>query len=618
MKIFWALIKQFAFWIVFFAITRTIYILYNLRYFALDDIGFGETLASYYHGFQLDLATACYFLIIPFFILLIQSFTKAGWLNTLNKIYMLLVIIVYSLITTTELGIYEEWKTKLHYKAIMYITHPTEIYNSAETSTFFLLMAILVIQIVVSFWLYRRFFFKPILISKRNYIYSLLFLLISPVLLFLGMRGGVQEIPINQSESYFSEHNILNLASVNSGFNLFISLFENWGTAGKNPYISFKNDEIERILNEVYYTPADSTPEILTTKRPNIVVVLLESWSADLIQSLGGEPDITPKFHELEEEGILFTEIYASGSRSEQGMASLLSGFPAHPLTSITVQPDKYNGLPTITNVLENNGYFTSFYFGGQLIYGNIKSYILYNGFNRIIEISDFPDDFPQGKLGVHDEFLFQRQLEETGNDPQPFFSMIYTLSTHSPFDMPMEKKIHWGGHVNMYLNSAWYTDSCLYTYLQQAKQEPWYDSTLFVIVADHSHNSQKNWNYYTKEYHRIPLLFYGNVIKPEYRGKQCTKIGSQVDIAAMLLKQMDLDSGQFHWSKNLLNSHSPQFAYTAFEEGIGWVRPEGDFYYDKKLDHFYSFDVDSLHAERIVKEGKAFLQAVFREYMEY
>ena len=619
-KIIFSLTKQLLFWVLFFAFTRLIYLVYNYRFLEMEDISFTETLASFYHGLGLDIATAFYFLIFPFFLLFMQSLIKKKWLNQINKYYVLVMVILYSLVTVGELGIYEEWKTKLHYKGLMYLTHPSEIYNSAETGTFFFLVLILISQILLAFWVYRRFFHTVVLLKKRNILFSLAFLVVTPPLMLIGMRGGLQEIPIIQSSAYYSEHNILNLAAMNSGFNLFVSINENYRTEGKNPFRSFSDEEAGLILEGIYETPKDTSIQILSTKRPNIVLLLMESWSADLIESLGGEPGITPGFRELEKDGILFTSVYSSGARSEQGMAAILSSFPAHPISSITVQPDKQQGLPTLTEKLEEKGYHTSFYFGGQLEYGNIKSYILYNGFDKIIEGKELDDIYPKGKLGVHDEFVLNHQLQDLDRESAPFFSTVFTLSTHSPFDMPMEEeKIKWGGHVREYLNSAWYTDNSLYNYVMKAKRSKWYNNTLFIIVADHSHHSYKNNDFFRKDYHHIPLLLYGNVIKPEYRGLQWDKLGTQVDIAKTLLNQMDISSDEFHWGKDLLNPHAPEFANIAFEEGIGWVRPNADFFYHMKLDHFYYKNIpDSIPEQNVIREGRTFLQEVFREYLEY
>lgn len=618
-KLLKSLSKQLFFWILFFEILRIIYLIYNYRELQIEQVSLLEAISVFWYALKLDLATACYLIIIPYLLILIQSVYSKSWLGLVNKIYTGMIIFFYSLLITAELGIYEEWKTKLHYKALMYLNNPAEVYNSAETKTFFILLAIFLIIVIFSFWIYRKYFFSKIEATKFRLLNFVLLLIFLPPFIVLGMRGGLQEIPINQSQSYFSKKNILNLAAVNSAFNLYISVYENMGNMNKNPFTYYTEDEARNIVEEIYALKKDTSLSVLKTQQPNIVLIAMESWSATLIESLGGVAGTTPQFHELEKEGILFTQIYSPGSRSEQGMSSILAGFPSHPISSITVQPDKFVHLRTMTHVLKEKNYSSSFYFGGQLIYGNIKSFIIHNGFDKIDEVYDFPDEL-KGKLGVHDEFVFARQLEELNTETEPFFSMIFTSSTHSPFDMPMEKKIEWGDDLNMYLNSAYYTDQSLGNFIKAAKNEAWYDNTLFIVVADHSHHSYTHDPYHSKEYHQIPLLLFGEVIKEEYRGIQIDKLGSQTDLIGTLFPQLGLASElkNFPWSKNLLNPYTPEFAYIAFEEGIGWVRPVGDFFYDNQLDYYYHNTIPEIYNDSIVKEGKAFLQYLFQHYMEY
>ncbi|MCX6234281.1 MAG: sulfatase-like hydrolase/transferase [Bacteroidetes bacterium] len=613
-------ILQFLFWILFFAFARVIFLVYHARLLAEEHTGFLHTLASFWYALKLDAATTCYILVFPFLLLVVQSLYSPPWLNVINKIYTAVVLFVYSLITTAELGIYFEWKTKLHYKALMYLMHPKEIYDSAETSTFIILLAILIIQFLGGLLFYLNFFYKPVIHFKRKIGFSVLFFIVTSAVLFVGGRGGLQPIPINQSESYYSRFNILNLASTNSAFNLYISFYENHKYLGKNPFNFYDLNDAKKEVSAIYSVPTDTTIQILKTNRPNIVILILESWAGDLIGTLGGEPGIAPEFHELEKSGLLFTNIYVSGTRSEQGMGCIFSGFPSHPISSIAVQPDKYTKLPSIIPILKNQGYATSFYFGGQLIYGNIKSYIIWNDFDRIKEVYDFDDSLPRGKLGIHDQYTLNEQLNDLMAEKQPFFSALFTVSTHSPFDMPIAEKIDWGynANINDYLNSAHYTDHCLGDYFRKAAKETWFDNTLFILVADHSHYSQKNWNYYSPQYHKIPLLFYGNVIKDEFKGKTCARIGSQTDIAATLFGQMGLSAAAFHWSKNLLNPYCPQFAYVAFEEGIGWIRPEGSFFFDNRINHYYYDDLPSASKDQIIREGKSFLEVLFQEYLDY
>ncbi len=397
------------------------------------------------------------------------------------------------------------------------------------------------------------------------------------------------------------------------------SLFENHENFGKNPFVSFTPHEASEIVNKLNSVPKDTTLSILTTKRPNIVLFIMESWSHDLIEDLGGMPGITPEFKKLEKDGILFTNFWPNGTRSEQGIACIFSSFPAHPISSITVQPDKYTKLPSLVKILKDQGYFTSYYFGGQLIYGNMKGYVYFNEFNRITEGYDLPENMPRGKLGVPDQYVFDYQMNEISQDKRPFFCTTFTLSTHSPYDMPMHIKNFVDNRLeNLYINSGYYTDSCLGDYFRKAREKDWYDSTLFIVVADHSRDTYKHWDYHTPDYHKTFLFLYGNVIKPEYRGTKVEHMGSQVDIAATLLAQLDLDSKGFQWSKNLFNPYSQQFASVAFEEGIGWIRPYGYFFYDKKLDHFYCLQLPDSLKQQTINEGKAYLQEVFQEYTDY
>ena len=152
---------------------------------------------------------------------------------------------------------------------------------------------------------------------------------------------------------------------------------------------------------------------------------------------------------------------------------------------------------------------------------------------------------------------------------------------------------------------------------MDAAKKEKWYDNTLFILVADHSHHSYKRWSYYSPGYHKIFLLLTGNVIKDEFKGKKISKLGSQVDLPAILFTQLGLDYKEFRWSKNLLNPYSPEFASVGFEEGIGWIKPAGNFFYDKRLNIFQNLEIPPQYKDSLVNEGNAYLQLIFQQYLD-
>lgn len=612
-----SLCRQFIFWLLMFAAARTIFLLYNLNLLRIEKISFGSAVASYWHAIPLDIATAGYFMIFPLLLVVIQTLYSPRWLNRVNKIYTFLAIALYTLLVTSELGIYPEWKTKMPFKVFNYLSHPAEVYDSLATSIFFTLVVMWIVFAGLSFWFYKKYFYRDIVHTPRSILVSLFTVIILLPLMFIGIRGGVQPIPINQSKSYYSTHNILNLAAVNSGFNLMISAIENYKNLGHNPFEFYPEAQAEARVNQLFYTQRDTTTHFLTTRQPNIVLLILESWSADLIESLGGEPGITPEFHELEKEGILFTKLWATGPRSEQAMGSIFAGFPAHPISSVTVQPEKFSKVPTITSKLIDQGYHTSFYFGGQLIYGNIKGFLLYNGFEKVTEGADFKNKVIRGKLGVHDEFVLSRQLADLNNEKQPFFSALFTLSSHAPYDQPMEQVLDWGENEQPYINSAYYTDRSLGNYFREAREQPWFKNTLFIIMADHSHNSYRNWSFTTPAYHKIPLLFYGDVIKDEFRGKQISRLSNQSDLAATLMNQMGLSANEFKWSRNLFNPYSPEFAYFSFEEGVGFVVPQGHFVYDARIDHFNELSLPEPEKDAVIETGKSYLQVLFKDYMD-
>ncbi|MAE07663.1 MAG: hypothetical protein CL661_02755 [Bacteroidetes bacterium] len=620
MKFTISIIKQFLFWMIIFAMSRAVFFVYYSGIFKIEKIEISEIFASFWYALPLDVATACYILIIPIIILLIQTVITTKWLNYTNLAYTFLVLVAYILITTAEIGIYDEWKTKLQFKALNYLSNPDEIYNSTSTSTFFILIFILILQVVISYWFYRKFVFVKINETPRNVIFSSLFFLIVSTMLFLGIRGGINEIPITQSKSYFSKHSFINLASVNSGYSLWISTLENYKFKDANPYEFYNPEEATRRVNELHEIKKDTTIHILKTKRPNIIILLMESWSADLIQSLDGKEGITPQFRKLENEGILFTDFYASGNRSQQAMSAILAGFPSTPITAITHNLDKITQLPSLTKTLEKEGYSSSFYFGGQLMYGGINSFITVNGFDIIKDVSDFDDDLPRGKLGIFDEYILNEQIVELNNEKQPFFSVLFTVSTHSPYDQPMDDVINWASNDNQngYLNSAYYTDKCLGEYFENARKQTWYNNTLFILVADHSHNTYKNWPVDSKEYRKIPLLLYGDVIKDEYRGKKINRIGSQTDIASTLLSQFNVEAKDFFWSRNLFNPTTNEFAYYEATDGVGWITPNGYFVYKKTTDNYPELQINPQLKDSIIMDGKSYLQVVFKQFIEY
>jgi len=617
-KLIFKIIIYWFYWLVLFSFFRLVFIIYYISIIQENNCSLIDLFSIFYFAFKLDLSTIGYFFVFPLLISYVWIFFQSSILNKISNIYNFFLIIFYSIISFGEIGIYNEWRTKLNYKALLYLKQPQEIFNSISTFVFIFLFIGVIILIIL--WI--RIYFKKVQLFNFNFysqIYKkIIFIIISPIIVFYFIRGGFKEIPISQSQSWFSNKIILNDISVNPGWNLINNIIDAQSFIKNNPFVFYDDIFAEQSIKEIHKIEKDTTTNILTTQRPNIVFIILESWTADVVGALGNDSDITPNFNGLAKEGILFSEFYSNGNRSQQGLASIFSGFPALPITTITDHPAKYSKLPSIIKILNKEGYNSSFYFGGQLIYGNIKSYIIFNEFKKIIEEADIESNYPRGKLGVHDEYLFLKNIKDLKAEQEPFVSAIFTLSSHSPYDQPIKNKITREIKEKEFVNSVWYSDYSLGKYFDMARQQNWYKNTLFVIVADHSHVSHKQHYIQTFEYHKIPLLLYGEVLKQEFKGTINNKIATHIDIASTLLKQLDMKDENFKWSKNLFNPYSNQFAFFEMNEGLGWKTKEGYFIYNNFNDVYLDKKIIGLKEDSIVKQGKSYLQVLYKDFLSY
>lgn len=615
-NILWFTLKQYLFWMLFFQLLRLIFLIYNWNETGNSSIW--EVLKAFWYSIYLDNSTAGYIMMFPVMISVIKSLFSWNIFNQIIRGYHFFAVFLATTISIAELPLYSEWRVKLNFKAISYLSRPKEVFHTASVGNLVFGFMAIALVMFVAIWLFNKFVF-PKIHQKRNFATSFIHLLLIPVTFIWCIRGGLQPIPIHLADAYYSQNNFLNLVAVNSQWNLVSSIDKNNHFKNENPFVFYSFQEAQKQVDSLYAVPKDTTVHILTTDKPNIVIILLESWSADLVKSLGGYDSLTPEFDKLASRGVLFTHVSGSGSLSDQGIAAVLSGQPALPIVIIVNQPDKFVKLPSLSTDLKKQGYFTSFLYGGQLSYGNIKAFIYSKNFDDVKEGKDFPSSVPQGRLGVHDEYMLNTFADKLNSYKQPFFSMAFTMSSHSPFDEPFKEKFHWGGDARKYINAVNYTDSCLGMFFRKVKNMPFYKNTLFVLVSDHSHDSPRCWHPFQLEYRHVAMLLYGNVIDSVYRGTRVDKVSSQTDLAATLLSQLNLPHKQYKWSKNIFNPYSKAFCYYSFDEGLGWVTDSNYFAYihddNSLMFHHFSNKTDSL---KQLKIGKSYLQLLFQEYLNF
>lgn len=615
------LVKILIFFLVLFASMRIVFIVNYWHLVNVDMVPFVEILKGFFKALPLDIATACYIIPIPALVMFIFTCLNKNISYRWMRWYFYVIIALYILAVMGEIGIYGEWGTKLSAKALAYLENPSEVINTASTQQTVLLISLWACFTLLFCWWYVRWIEPSNVITRERktdwFMYPSVFVLVFG-LMFLGMRGGVGEIPISTSSGYFSNYKIVNIMTVNPVYNLAENI-TNDRKVKDNAHFNYMDFETaEKITKETHQVECDSTINILKTERPNVLIVLLESWSGDLIETLGGDPSITPNFHELEKDGLMFTNFYASANRSQQAIASIFGGLPGLPVTTITNHQEKYYAIPSIIQPLDSLGYYSSFYFGGELNYGNILSYLRYNEFNRVIEGKDVTEHFHKGKLGIQDTDMMPWAAKDISSQPEPFFTTIFTLSTHSPYDYPkIFDELEWPQLEKVFVNSAKYTDIATKLFMDKAKQQPWYDNTLFLFMADHSHPSYKNHPLESFEYHKIPLLIYGEPLQDSLRGTTFDKICGNTDIPATLLAQLGMKHDDFIWSKDVFNTCYKPFAFFELYSGLGWKTDEGEFVIttnNKVLKNTFPEE----QSDSLTRQGKAYMQYHFDLFNRY
>ncbi len=294
------------------------------------------------------------------------------------------------------------------------------------------------------------------------------------------------------------------------------------------------------------------TRPLLNTPKPNIIIIILESFTANIMEPLGGMKDITPNLNKLVPEGVLFDHFYASGDRTDRGLIAILSAYPAQPETSIIRFPQKTQNLPFLSRALQKLDYHTSFVYGGDIGFANMESYLYTAGFSHITEDGDFNGSLNNSKWGVADEFVFRRTLEECDTARSPFFKVMLSLSSHEPFEVPMKPIFQGTDERSLFLNACLYTDKSLGEFIASAKQKPWWNKTLVIITADHGHRFPNPEELKEKERFKIPMLWLGGALTK--RDTVIHTLGGQTDIANTVLAQLDSPQTNFKFSKNMLD----------------------------------------------------------------
>lgn len=620
-------IKTYCLLLCIFVLQKPLFMFYYQSQYA--DLSCMDWLSALWYGLPLDLSLAGYLTAIPGLLFMTSAWTIAKGLHRFWCAYFLLVSILLSVIFIVDLGLYEYWGFRLDATPLFYFfSSPKDAVASVSLWTVLMgLMAMaayaaILYGIFYGVLLRKKIFFRMKLPYRSLKVSGVLLLMTG--LLFIPIRGGFTVSTMNVGKVYFSSNQKLNHAAINPAFSLMESLAKQNDFSSQyrfmepaeaddlfkglvDPAVLGQKTEVADSLKQ----KNDSLHSLFATQRPDILFVILESFSSKLMTSLGGEPDIAVHLDSLSKEGVLFTNIYANSFRTDRGLVAVLSGYPAQPTTSIMKYPRKTQSLPAIAGSLKKVGYHTNYYYGGDADFTNMRSYLISSGFEDIVSDQDFSVSERLSKWGAHDHLVFNRLLQDLKVEATaeggkvgsgtPHFRVLQTSSSHEPFEVPYRRL------ANDRLNAFAYTDSCISDFVKQYRALPQWKNTVIVFVPDHLGAYPEQLNNLSLERYQIPLLMVGGAIR---QPRRIDVYGSQHDIAATVLAQLGLPHDEFTFSKDMLDPASPNFAFFTVPDAFGMVTPDNQVIFDCQAG---AVAVDEGTAKgKNLPLGKAYLQKLY------
>ena len=585
------LMKVFMLTVVIFIAAKLVFMLVNYEGHAF---GVSDVVAVIAHGLSLDLSTSLYFLILPFLITLVSLWWDERLLHTILRIYYGVIATMLMLAFVADTSLYPFWGFKLDASCLQYLEAPAEV--RASVSGFYMAIR-LILLFLGSYALYRLYKAIPFWAknpSRREAATATNILFIP--LIVIGIRGGLDESTTNIGQVYFSQNQFLNHSAVNPVFS-FLSSFEKTASNIVD-YDFFSQNECDTLMRDLYPTTSVHTDTLLTTSRPDIVIVLMES-AGDIFEKA------MPRLRRLKKEGIDFTACYGNTWRTDRGTVCTYSGYPSFPTSSVMKMPQKTNHLPGIAATLREVGYQTYYLYGGDINFTNMRSYLVTTGWERLQWKADYTNEEQNSaKWGVRDDITFNTLYEQiaaidtSATHTRHLFGFS-TLSSHEPWDVPLKKL------DQPIPNAFYYLDTCIGDFIDRLKQLPQWDNLLIIFLPDHS----IDYGPYTEALqvrNKIPMVWAGGAVKAP---RKITQLCNQTDLAATLLAQLRLPHDQFRWSRDVLSaSYRYPFAVHNYNNGFSLTDSTGFIAYDLESSRLVTNE--SSQATRLERMGKAILQA--------
>ncbi|ALR15396.1 MULTISPECIES: LTA synthase family protein [Vibrio] len=503
-------------------------------------------------GVRVDFATLCWLFILPALLsalLPLKGKIGNGW-KWILRLWMVagLWILVYMELATAPF--IQEYDLRPNRLFIEYLIYPKEVMSMLWTGyklELFIGAAGTAITLILGWkWSKKLTDSAQQIHWKWRPLLAILVVLIGVA----GARSSLGHRPLNPAMVAFSSDPLLNDLTLNSSYSLLFAV--NNMKSEKSAEQFYGKMDSQKMLEIVRESSkkSDFNPELLPTmnhnsatykgKPKNLVILLQESLGTQFVGSLGGLP-LTPNLDKLTEEGWLFTQMYATGTRSVRGIEAVTTGFPPSPSRSVVKLSKSQTGFFTIADLLKNQGYHTQFIYGGEANFDNMKTFFFGNGFEQIVEEKDYRNPGFVGSWGVSDEDLYNKadeEFERLSKDDKPFFSLVFTSSNHSPYEYPQGKIEQYDENYMTRNNAVKYSDYALGTFFEKAKKSGYWDDTIFIVIADHDARVSGANLVPVKHFH-IPALIIGKGIEP----RKDDRISNNIDMPPTLLSLIGVDA---------------------------------------------------------------------------
>ena len=548
-------IAVFAATVVMMAVQKPVF----MAYYAVEaaGAGFRGWIDVLWHGLTLDMTVAGYVTALPILVTLLSLWLRLPekvWRGVLTT-WFVLVAVTTAVIFAVDVALYEHWGFRIDSTVLIYLADPEEAMASVDFWLGVRQTLLAAAYAAGMIWVYRRILgvFDGRPVGWRVASLGSLAIVMLAGFDFLAIRGGTGASVANVSKVYFSPTQFLNHAATNPVFSFLASLGDRVDYADEYPFF----DEAVRAAKfdalRGNGPAAGPTEPVLNTARPNVVIVILESFARTVMDAeVGGEP-VMPYMQRLKGEGIWFENFFANSFRTDRGEVAILSGFPAQTRMSIMKLPAKSRNLPSIARSLAGEGYATSFAYGGDLNFTNQSSYMYATGWQELIWQKDLRFDAPAADWGYDDALMcdwFADRVIALSDAGKPFLAGLLTLSSHTPFDVPYSK------FDDKVLNAMAFSDECVGKMIDRLKASPAWKNLLVVLVADHGYPYPRTLTYNEPLRHLIPMIWTGGAVA---RPRVVEDYAAQIDIAATLLVQLGIAHDDFDYSKDIFAPTPPR-----------------------------------------------------------